>query len=291
MQNPNPSSAAAMSGIGPAGAPSETRAEADAATTSAPRDESHSRANDRTETAGHVAPAHAHTNGGHAADTHDEHSGETTRANSERDSPIAHDARALNGAHPDMYLVNVDGDGAKPKSSGVDVEAAKKDFDKLQRTFSKASSLNRRKSRNSEKGQPNFDPEKGGDHGEEFDLLEYLSHSELGSHPDSGFKFKALGVVWENHKVVGAGGMRLNIRVFPDAFKELLFKPIMPILMKMEKFAPKPKTILHNFNGIIAPGEMCLVLGRPGSGCSTFLKTIANEREGYLSINGRVEYE
>lgn len=117
------------------------------------------------------------------------------------------------------------------------------------------------------------------------------SHSELGSHPDSGFKFKALGVVWENHKVVGAGGMRLNIRVFPDAFKELLFKPIMPILMKMEKFAPKPKTILHNFNGIIAPGEMCLVLGRPGSGCSTFLKTIANEREGYLSIDGRVEYE
>jgi ABC-type multidrug transport system ATPase subunit len=65
----------------------------------------------------------------------------------------------------------------------------------------------------------------------------------------------------------------------------------MPILMKMPKFAPKPKTLLHNFNGIVQPGEMCLVLGRPGSGCSTFLKTISNEREGYLDIGGRVEYE
>lgn len=78
---------------------------------------------------------------------------------------------------------------------------------------------------------------------------------------------------------------------FPDAFKELLFAPLMPLLMKLPKFAPAPKTILHNFNGHVNPGECVLVLGRPGSGCSTFLKTIANEREGYLEINGKVEYE
>lgn len=65
----------------------------------------------------------------------------------------------------------------------------------------------------------------------------------------------------------------------------------MPIMMRMEKFAPKPKPILAKFNGIIQPGEMCLVLGRPGSGCSTFLKVLANNREGYLAINGKVEYE
>lgn len=65
----------------------------------------------------------------------------------------------------------------------------------------------------------------------------------------------------------------------------------MPIMMRLPKFAPKPKTILENFNGIIRPGEMCLVLGRPGSGCSTFLKVLANNREGYLAINGKVEYE
>lgn len=35
---------------------------------------------------------------------------------------------------------------------------------------------------------------------------------------------------------------------------------------------------------------MCLVLGRPGSGCTTFLKTITNQRGGYLAVNGDVSY-
>ena len=35
---------------------------------------------------------------------------------------------------------------------------------------------------------------------------------------------------------------------------------------------------------------MCLVLGCPGSGCSTFLKTIADQRDGYLSVTGEVLY-
>lgn len=38
------------------------------------------------------------------------------------------------------------------------------------------------------------------------------------------------------------------------------------------------------------PGEMLLVLGRPGSGCSTFLKVIGNQRAGYKSIKGDVRY-
>lgn len=35
---------------------------------------------------------------------------------------------------------------------------------------------------------------------------------------------------------------------------------------------------------------MVLVLGKPGSGCTTFLKTIANQRYGYTSITGEVLY-
>lgn len=38
------------------------------------------------------------------------------------------------------------------------------------------------------------------------------------------------------------------------------------------------------------PGEMLLVLGRPGSGCSTFLKVIGNQRSGYESIDGDICY-
>lgn len=42
--------------------------------------------------------------------------------------------------------------------------------------------------------------------------------------------------------------------------------------------------------GCVRPGEMLLVLGRPGSGCSTFLKVIGNQRNGYESIEGDVRY-
>ncbi|OCK76589.1 ATP-binding cassette transporter [Lepidopterella palustris CBS 459.81] len=40
------------------------------------------------------------------------------------------------------------------------------------------------------------------------------------------------------------------------------------------------RRILHGFNGVVKAGEMLVVLGRPGSGCSTFLKTICGELNG-----------
>jgi ATP-binding cassette subfamily G (WHITE) protein 2 (PDR) len=38
--------------------------------------------------------------------------------------------------------------------------------------------------------------------------------------------------------------------------------------------------ILRGFEGIVNPGEMLVVLGPPGSGCSTFLKTVSGEMSG-----------
>lgn len=35
---------------------------------------------------------------------------------------------------------------------------------------------------------------------------------------------------------------------------------------------------------------MLLVLGRPGSGCSTFLRTVANVRDGFEDVQGEVHY-
>jgi ABC-type multidrug transport system ATPase subunit/ABC-type multidrug transport system permease subunit len=44
------------------------------------------------------------------------------------------------------------------------------------------------------------------------------------------------------------------------------------------------KKILRDFEGHVGTGEMLIVLGRPGSGCSTFLKTICGETHG-LKVN------
>jgi len=42
--------------------------------------------------------------------------------------------------------------------------------------------------------------------------------------------------------------------------------------------------------GSAKPGEMVFVLGRPGAGCSTFLKTIAAQHGGFLAVNGDIKY-
>ncbi|KAH7060373.1 hypothetical protein B0J12DRAFT_565740, partial [Macrophomina phaseolina] len=39
--------------------------------------------------------------------------------------------------------------------------------------------------------------------------------------------------------------------------------------------------ILHHFEGFVEAGEMLVVLGPPGSGCSTLLKTISGETYGF----------
>ena len=40
------------------------------------------------------------------------------------------------------------------------------------------------------------------------------------------------------------------------------------------------RRILHGFDGVLQSGELLLVLGRPGSGCSTFLKTLCGHLSG-----------
>ena len=46
----------------------------------------------------------------------------------------------------------------------------------------------------------------------------------------------------------------------------------------------------HRNSGVLRPGEMVLVLGAPGSGCTTFLKVVANERGAYANAMGDVRY-
>ncbi|KAI0197464.1 ABC-2 type transporter-domain-containing protein [Astrocystis sublimbata] len=50
--------------------------------------------------------------------------------------------------------------------------------------------------------------------------------------------------------------------------------------------------ILDRFDGLVQHGEMLLVLGRPGSGCTTLLKAIAGDTHGiYVDQTSRVNYQ
>jgi ATP-binding cassette subfamily G (WHITE) protein 2 (SNQ2) len=53
---------------------------------------------------------------------------------------------------------------------------------------------------------------------------------------------------------------------------------------------PGQRYILKDFNGMLHPGEMMLVVGRPGSGCSTLLKGLAGLTGAYAGEDGVVQY-
>lgn len=68
------------------------------------------------------------------------------------------------------------------------------------------------------------------------------------------------------------------------------FRALKPSSLK-SMFNPPIKTILHQVDGSVKPGEMCLVLGRPGAGCTSLLKALASYRDGFKDISGEVLYE
>ncbi|KAI1434046.1 ABC-2 type transporter [Xylaria sp. CBS 124048] len=183
-------------------------------------------------------------------------------------------------------------DGFSHVNAGISVKQAEADFAELQREISGLSRASRVKSR-----QANDDAEKGigGDAAgsetteEGFDLEQVL-RGGLAAEREAGIKPKHIGVYWDGLTVKGMGGMTNYVQTFPDAFVNFVdyWTPLMNLLGRGQKGIEA--TLLDNFKGVVNPGEMVLVLGRPGSGCTTFLKSIANQRWGYTGVDGEVLY-
>lgn len=125
--------------------------------------------------------------------------------------------------------------------------------------------------------------------GEQFDL-EATLHGTHKAEEESGIRPKHLGVVWDKLTVSGAGGSTNFVKTFPDAF--VSFFNVWETAQMLFGFGKSGRQvkILNDFRGVVEPGEMVLVLGRPGSGCTTFLKVIANQRFGYTGVEGEVNY-
>ncbi|KAK9788691.1 putative ABC transporter domain-containing protein [Seiridium cardinale] len=84
-----------------------------------------------------------------------------------------------------------------------------------------------------------------------------------------------IGVSWRSLSVYGYGS---GVDYQKDILNVLWRAPLMVrdwISDRQQKIH-----ILRDFDGLVQPGEMLLVLGRPGSGVSTLLKTIAGQVHG-----------
>lgn len=97
------------------------------------------------------------------------------------------------------------------------------------------------------------------------------------------FKNRKLGVTFTDLTVTGISA---DAAIAEDVISQLN----KPRLIAESRHAPLEKTILDNVHGCVRPGEMLLVLGRPGSGCSSLLKILANRRNGYAGVKGDVNF-
>jgi ATP-binding cassette subfamily G (WHITE) protein 2 (SNQ2) len=149
-----------------------------------------------------------------------------------------------------------------------------------------------------EKDATAVDVEKGGppsteDEEEEPFDLEAILRGDRAAAEAEGFAFKEVGVLWRDMTVRGMGGLgKLYVKTFPSAFVHFfnMWPRIKRLAFWRKDSGGSQVEILKGFRGLVKPGEMLLVLGRPGSGCTSFLKVISNQRFGYSGIDGDVRY-
>lgn len=139
------------------------------------------------------------------------------------------------------------------------------------------------------------DAEARASHEEDFALGSFIKEGHFEKRTEDGGSAKKVGVVFKNLTVKGVGSTSNYARTLPDAVLGTFGPDLYRIVSRFVPFLRfgKPeqaRTLVSDFTGVVRNGEMMLVLGRPGSGCTTFLKAIANQRGGYAEVAGSVTY-
>ena len=128
-----------------------------------------------------------------------------------------------------------------------------------------------------------------------FDLGGFMRNGYLNKHNEAGESRKKVGVVFKNLTVKGIGSKMTFVRTLPDAVLGSFGPDLYHLLSRFIpglNFGRHPPTrdLIRDFTGVVRDGEMMLVLGKPGSGCSTLLKVIANNRASFAAVTGDVSY-
>ena len=125
-----------------------------------------------------------------------------------------------------------------------------------------------------------FDTEK------KFSLEKFLS-GYLGELQERNIVEPNMGLAFRNLNVTGHGsGAKFNMTI-----GSMFTAPFRMLVEFRSLFKRHVRHILYDVTGCVKPGEMLLVLGRPGSGSTTLLKSLCSYRDGYRSIEGDISYE
>ncbi|OKL59742.1 hypothetical protein UA08_05240 [Talaromyces atroroseus] len=133
------------------------------------------------------------------------------------------------------------------------------------------------------KDDPRLDPNKP-----EFDYRLWAQMALKGM-DRSGIELQRQGVAFSNLSVSGSGSSLQYQETITSTFTIPFRKIASSIKGNNQK---TPRKILNEFEGLLESGELLLVLGRPGSGCSTFLKTICGQLGGLtVEPESEIQYE
>ncbi|EJD42304.1 pleiotropic drug resistance ABC transporter [Auricularia subglabra TFB-10046 SS5] len=121
--------------------------------------------------------------------------------------------------------------------------------------------------------------------GDNFDFERTVRHV-VRKAEESNIKTRSIGVAFRDLRVQGLGASAAHQETVGS-----LFSPLAMVDKIREARHPHVRDILSGFSGVVRPGEMLLVLGRPGAGCSTLLRTLSNETGQFHAVSGHRMYD
>lgn len=116
---------------------------------------------------------------------------------------------------------------------------------------------------------PSLNPQSG-----QFNLQKWLK-AAFNDISRDGHSGHTADVIFKKLNVYGSGAALQ----FQGTVASTLSAPLRIPQILLQSHSPK-RRILKDFNGLLKSGELLLVLGRPGAGCSTLLKSMTGELHG-----------
>ncbi|KAJ2517731.1 ATP-binding cassette transporter snq2 [Coemansia sp. RSA 1939] len=163
----------------------------------------------------------------------------------------------------------------------VSVSRGTSRFRSIQRTYSKSLSLDEEEEAAAGGGG-------SGASGSAFDLSTWLTGRQQQQGPPFA---KRVGLVFDGLEVYGDNVSNRHIATLATpAYKALKLAAHGFGIAKLFSKEQTHRQIIRGMSGVVADGEMLLVLGRPGAGCSTLLRVLGNRRKTYKRIGGTVSY-
>ncbi|QSS64157.1 ABC transporter [Histoplasma capsulatum] len=117
---------------------------------------------------------------------------------------------------------------------------------------------------------------------------------EHGVKVEAGEPLGRLGVCFKNLSTWGMRNEHAQVKTLAHAvWRTCTFQDVYEWTVKRWIAPPRlqdGRPLINDFSGVVRSGEIMLVLGRPGAGCSTFLRTIANHHSSFLGVTGSLDY-